>query len=63
MTPNELLRHVIQASPWVDPGRTVDTVKAGDRDRPLSRVAVCWYPSLANLRRAVAPGTPPYIAW
>lgn len=56
MTTNELLRHMIQASPWVDPQSTVDTIKAGDGNRPVAAIAVCWYPSLANLRRAVELG-------
>ena len=53
MTTNEMLAHLIDRSPWVDPARTVDTVKFGDGDKAVETVAVCWYPSLANLRQAV----------
>ena len=56
MNTDELLQHMIQASPWVDPAWTVDEIKAGDGERSLSTVAVCWFPSLANLRRAVELG-------
>lgn len=56
MTTDDLLRHMIEASPWVDPDRTVDAVKGGDGARPIATVAVCWFPSLANLRRAVDLG-------
>ena len=56
MTTNEMLAHLIDRSPWVDPARTVDTVKFGDGDKAVETVAVCWYPSLANLRQAVQLG-------
>ncbi|NKB70370.1 MAG: hypothetical protein GKR89_25140 [Candidatus Latescibacteria bacterium] len=48
-----ILRHMIDHSPWVDPDKTVDTVKSGDPDKALQSAAVCWYPSLQNLQRAV----------
>ena len=56
MTTDDLMRHMIDASPWVNPDHTVDTIKAGDGAKPLATVAVCWFPSLANLRRAVGLG-------
>jgi len=52
LTTAALMAHMISKSPWVDPDKTVDTIKAGDPTRPLSRVAVCWYPSVANLVEA-----------
>ena len=52
MTTDDLLRHMIGASPWVDAAHTVDEVKAGDGGKPIHSVAVCWFPSLANLKRA-----------
>ena len=56
MNTNELLSHMIERSPWVNPQQTVDTIKAGDGEKTLEQVAVCWYPSLANLRRAANTG-------
>ena len=56
MTTDDLMRHMIEASPWVNPDRTVDNVKTGNGDKPIGTVAVCWFASLANLRRAVDLG-------
>ncbi|HCV23117.1 MAG TPA: Nif3-like dinuclear metal center hexameric protein [Candidatus Latescibacteria bacterium] len=56
MNTADLLRHMIDHSPWVDSEHTVDTVKAGNPSKPICSVAVCWYPSLANLRAAVEAG-------
>ena len=56
MTTNEILRHMIGQSPWVNPEKTVDTVKFGDGAKPVKTVAVCWYPSLINLKEAVRLG-------
>ena len=56
MNTHQLLEHMIAHSPWVNPETTVDTIKAGDGDKPVRSVAVCWYPSLANLRAAIEMG-------
>ena len=56
MNTNDLLQHMIAASPWVNPETTVDTIKAGDGDKPIQTVGVCWYPGLANLRAAIDLG-------
>lgn len=53
MNTEDILSHMVTHSPWVDPEKTVDTVKAGDGDKPVATVAVCWYPSLGNLQEAV----------
>jgi len=55
-TTNDIRRYLLSHSPWVDPDATVDTVKAGDPDRPVQRVGVAWYPSIWDLQRAVDLG-------
>lgn len=55
-TTNDILKHMIERSPWVDPERTVDTVKFGDGDKPVHKAAVCWYPSIEDLREAARSG-------
>ncbi|MFB3894155.1 MAG: Nif3-like dinuclear metal center hexameric protein [Phycisphaerae bacterium] len=56
LTPGTILSHFIDRSPWVDRQNTVDTVKYGDADKPVSRAAVCWYPALESLKQAVSLG-------
>ncbi|HJP32660.1 MAG TPA: Nif3-like dinuclear metal center hexameric protein [Candidatus Latescibacteria bacterium] len=56
MNTNDLLEHMIAHSPWVDPKTTVDTLKAGDGERPIHKVGVCWYPGLTNIRTAIEMG-------
>jgi putative NIF3 family GTP cyclohydrolase 1 type 2 len=48
--------YLLENSPWVDPGATVDGPKAGDLARAVTRVAVCWYPCITTLREAHAAG-------
>ena len=55
-TTREILEHMIGKSPWVNPEKTVDTIKHGDGDKPLKTVAVCWYPSIDDLQAAVDLG-------
>lgn len=55
-TTNDIREYLLSNSPWVDRERTVDTVKAGDPTRPVRRAAVCWYPSVWDLRAAIAAG-------
>jgi len=52
MNTNEIIKHMINRSPWVNPERTVDTVKFGDGSKPVKKVAVCWYPSLKTIQAA-----------
>jgi len=56
MNTNDLRRHLLSRVAWVDQSRTVDTVKAGDPDRPVRTAAVGWIASIENLRRAVELG-------
>lgn len=56
MNTNDILTHMISNSPWVNPDTTVDTIKAGDGDKPVSTVAICWYPSLRDLQDAIGLG-------
>jgi len=61
MNTNDLRRHLLSRAPWVDQSRTVDTVKAGDPDRPVRTAAVGWIASIENLRRAVELGCDLFI--
>ena len=47
---------MIGSSPWVDPEKTVDTIKYGDGDAKIEKVAVCWYPSLDTIESAIDAG-------
>ena len=44
--------YLMSKSPWVDPKNTVDTVKIGDPARAVRKAAVCWMPSIENIRAA-----------
>lgn len=55
-TPNEIREYVVGNSPWVDHEKTVDTIKSGNGDIELSKVGVCWFPSMANLQAAHEAG-------
>jgi len=54
MTAEDLRRHFISRAPWVDPERTVDTIKAGAPDRPIHRVGVGWMATIYDLKAAHA---------
>lgn len=56
LTAGGILHDLIARSPWVNPATTVDTVKHGRPDKPVRRVAVCWYPALATLQEAASLG-------
>ncbi|SVB67982.1 uncharacterized protein METZ01_LOCUS220836, partial [marine metagenome] len=43
MNTHDILNHMILNSPWVNPEKTVDTVKCGDGNTAIEKVAVCWY--------------------
>ena len=53
---NEIRDYFLSHSHWVDPEKTVDTVKAGDPDRPVCKAGVCWMSSIENLRAAAEDG-------
>ena len=48
--------YLISNSPWVDPERTVDTVKIGDPAREVRKAGVCWYASIETIRAAHEAG-------
>jgi len=52
----DIQRYLHENSPWISPETTVDTVKAGDPERPVKKAAVCWYSSIETLRAAHAAG-------
>lgn len=52
VTANVIRGYLLDNSPWVDPQKTVDTIKFGDGDKAIHKAAVCWYPSIENLRKA-----------
>lgn len=53
MNTNDILEHMIAKSPWVNPERTVDTVKFGDAKKGVRKVAVCWYPAIQTIQSAI----------
>ena len=53
MTTNDILRHMLANSPWVDPEKTVDRIIHGDGAKAIRRAAVCWYPSIHTLKSAI----------
>ncbi len=55
MTASDIREHVLSRAPWVDRASTVDTVKIGDPDRPVTRVGVGWMAAIWKCR-AVEPG-------
>src|SRR5512138_3405769 len=52
----EIHRYLLDNSPWVNPDRTVDTVKCGDPLRPVRKAGVAWFPSIWDIRAAVKQG-------
>lgn len=56
LTPQGLLAHMLDHSPWVNRAATVDTIKHGNPDRPVRRAAVCWYPAIDCLKEAAGLG-------
>jgi putative NIF3 family GTP cyclohydrolase 1 type 2 len=52
MNTNDIREYLLARAPWVDPSRTVDTVKAGDPAREVHTVGVGWISSIENLHRA-----------
>ena len=53
MNTNDILEHMISKSPWVNRDTTVDTIKSGDGEKPVQKVAVCWYPSIQTIQSAM----------
>lgn len=52
-TTEDIREYLLSNSPWVNRAGTVDTVKAGDPKQPVRRAAVCWYPSVWDIRAAI----------
>ncbi|MBT7165731.1 MAG: hypothetical protein HN849_17815 [Victivallales bacterium] len=52
----DIREHFVSRCDWVDPDHTVDRVIIGDPNTEATRCLVCWIPSLAALREAVARG-------
>ena len=53
MNAHDILKHMLANSPWVDPEKTVDTIKSGDGNKAIKKVAVCWYPSIKTIQSAI----------
>ena len=60
-TANEIREHFLSRVPSVDRAKTVDTVKAGDPDRPVKTVAVGWMSTIYDLEKAVELGCDLFI--
>jgi len=56
ITTNQILEHMVANSPWVNPEQTVDTIKFGDGDKPVRKVAVCWFASIKTIQSAIDAG-------
>jgi len=56
VTTLEVREYLLTNSPWVNPKRTVDTVKIGDPSRPVGKAGVCWYASIETIRAAHEAG-------
>lgn len=52
----DIRNYLLSNSPWVNPDRTVDTVKAGDPARPVYKAGVCWFACSDTIRQAHAAG-------
>lgn len=52
----DIRAYLFAHSPWVNPEKTVDTVKIGDPNRPVKKAGVCWYASIETIRAAHAAG-------
>jgi len=60
-TTTEIREHLLSHAPWVDPRKTVDTVKAGDPTKPLQRVGVGWMATIFDLESAHDAGCDLFI--
>jgi len=56
MKVTEVVEHFLSRADWVDRGRTVDRVIAGDPDTEVNRCLVTWMPSIAALEAMVQRG-------
>ncbi|MBN1676741.1 MAG: Nif3-like dinuclear metal center hexameric protein [Kiritimatiellae bacterium] len=61
MNTNDIREHLLARAPWVDRDRTVDTVKAGDPQKPVATVGVGWMATRYDLRAAHAAGCDLFI--
>jgi len=48
----DIREYLISNSPWVDPKKTVDTVKIGDPGKAVRTAGVCWYAAIDTIRSA-----------
>lgn len=55
-TTRDLQEYLLSNSPWVDRGKTVDTVKAGNPEKTVRKAGVCWFAAMDTLRAAHAAG-------
>jgi putative NIF3 family GTP cyclohydrolase 1 type 2 len=60
-TVKEIHEHFLPGSAWEDPAKTVDTLKAGDPSRQVTKVAVGWMATIYDLHRAVELGCELFI--
>jgi len=56
ITTLDIREYLLSNSPWVNPKRTVDTVKIGDPTRLVRKAGVCWMPSVWDIRAAHEAG-------
>ncbi len=61
MTAQDIRNHLLSKATWVDPKRTVDTVKAGDPTRLIARAGVGWMATIYDLQAAHADGCQLFI--
>ncbi|MEW6358261.1 MAG: Nif3-like dinuclear metal center hexameric protein [Planctomycetota bacterium] len=61
MNTNDIRNHLISNAPWVNPERTVDTVKIGDPAKEVRRAGVGWVACIENLRSAHSAGCELFI--
>jgi putative NIF3 family GTP cyclohydrolase 1 type 2 len=61
VTASLIRKHFLTHAPWVDPQKTVDTIKSGDPDRPVRRVGVGWMASIWDLEDAHRDGCDLFI--
>ena len=61
MNTKQIRTYLIENSPWVDPERTVDTIKIGNPERPVHKAGVGWVACIENLRAAHEAGCDLFI--
>lgn len=56
MTAQQAIDRIVKATGATLPAKTVDTIKAGDPNMPVTGIATAFWPTMDVLRRAVAAG-------